>query len=72
MNTTSEARNRFMLQSFGTQFRNPLADLENPNPNFKLRKELKKTGGVPESGAGEYHFRSEKSIWASISWYPVS
>ncbi len=62
MNTTSEARNRFMLQPFGTQFRNPLADLENPNPNFKLTKKLKKTGGVPESGAGEYHFRSEKSI----------
>jgi hypothetical protein len=62
MNTTSEARNRFTLQSFGTQFRNLLADLENPNPNFKLRKKLKKTGGVPESGPGEYHFRSEKSI----------
>jgi hypothetical protein len=60
------------LQFFGTQFCNPLADLENPNPNFKLRKKLKKTGGVPESGADEYHFRSEKSIYASIFWYPVS
>jgi hypothetical protein len=57
MNTTSEVRNRFMLQSFGTQFRNPLADLENPKPNFKLRKKLKKTGGVPESGAGEYQLQ---------------
>jgi hypothetical protein len=59
VNTTSEVRNRFGLQSLGTQFHNPLAGLKNPNPKFKLREKLKKTGGVPESGAGEYYFRSE-------------